>query len=274
MNKRRLLRKRPDSNAIWGDLSALEAEDTNRWFRRSLSRWVFLLTSIFMTSLAAVLGYFLYVTIEAQPNTPEVTAMVQESTVLVYCKSSQGTGVAIDIARPDGIKSTIISAAHIFDDCEENSIVVVEYEGRELNGVLVAKEPDVSDPKADPGNTTDLARIDLRYYIPPLQPAPKADMGDWAIIVGNPLDRTNYATLGIISAVNDRYYETDAAANEGNSGGPMVDSKGRVLGIVSSYWLKEGVDGDLVAADGMVQVMRLSQACGTLFPSAACPFTD
>jgi hypothetical protein len=99
-------------------------------------------------------------------------------------------------------------------------------------------------------------------------------MGDWAIIVGNPLDRTNYATLGIISAVNDRYYETDAAANEGNSGGPMVDSKGRVLGIVSSYWLKEGVDGDLVAADGMVQVMRLSQACGTLFPSAACPFTD
>jgi hypothetical protein len=99
-------------------------------------------------------------------------------------------------------------------------------------------------------------------------------MGDWAIVVGNPLDRTNYATLGIISAVKDRYYETDAAANEGNSGGPMVDSKGRVLGIVSSYQLKEGVDQTVVAADGMVQVMRLSQACGTLFPTGACPFSD
>lgn len=274
MSKRRLLRKKPDSNAIWGDLAALEAEDTNRWFRRSLSRWVFLLTSIFMTALAGILGYFLYVTLEAQPNTPEVTEKVQESTVLVYCKSSQGTGVAIDVPSSDGIKTTIISAAHIFDECEENSVVVVEYQGRELNGVLVAKEPDVWDPTADLGSSTDLARIDLRYFIPPLEAAPKASMGDWAIIVGNPLDRTNYATLGIISAVKDRYYETDAAANEGNSGGPMVDSKGRVLGIVSSYQLKEGVDETLVAADGMVKVMRLSQACGTLFPSGSCPFTD
>ena len=274
MTKRRLLRKRPDSNAIWGDLAALEAEDTNRWFRRSLSRWVFLLTSIFMTSLAAVLGYFLYVTIDAQPNTPEVTAMVQESTVLVYCKSSQGTGVAIDVPKPDGIKTIIISAAHIFDECDEGTTVVVEYEGRELNGLLVAKEPDVWDPASEPGQSTDLARIDLRYFIPALEPAPKANMGDRASIVGNPLDRTNYATLGIVSAVKDRYYETDAAANEGSSGGPMVDSKGRVLGIVSSYQLKEGVDQTVVAADGMVQVMRLSQACGTLFPSGACPFTD
>jgi S1-C subfamily serine protease len=274
MNKRRLLRKRPDSNAIWGDLSALEAEDTNRWFRRSLSRWVFLLTSIFMTSLAAVLGYFLFVTLEAQPNTPEVTNRVQESTVLVYCKGSQGTGVAIDVPKPDGIKTIIISAAHIFDECDENTVVVVEYEGRELNGLLVAKEPDVSNPSASPGESTDLARIDLRYFIPPLEPAPKANMGDWAIIVGNPLDRTNYATLGIVSAVKDRYYETDAAANEGSSGGPMVDRLGRVLGIVSSYQLKEGVDETVVAADGMVRVMRLSQACGTLFPSGACPFKD
>ena len=54
----------------------------------------------------------------------------------------------------------------------------------------------------------------------------------------------------------------------------MLDSKGRVLGIVSSYQLKEGVDETVVAADGMVQVMRLSQACGTLFPIGSCPFTD
>lgn len=273
MARRRLLRKKPDTNAVWGDLSVLEAEDTQRWFRRALSRWVFMFTVLFFLVVTGFLGFFLYTTIEAQPNTPEVTKKVQESTVLVYCGSAQGTGVALNIPKPDGIKTIIISAAHVFDDCDEKSTVLVEYQGRELKGVLYAKEPDKSDPSATPGQYTDLARIDLRFYIPALDPAPKADMGDWAIILGNPLERTNYATLGIISAVNDTYYETDAAANEGNSGGPMVDNKARVLGIVSSYALKEGADYTLVQADGMVQVMRLSQACGTLFPAGSCPFS-
>lgn len=274
MNRRPLLRRKPDTNGVWGDLSALEPEDTQRWFRRALSRWVFLLTVLLLVGVSSTLGYLLYQALEAQPNTPEVAKKVQESTVLVYCKDSQGTGVAINVPKPDGIKTIIISAAHVFDECDEGSTVVVEHEGRELNGVLVAKEPDKSDPNASPGSSTDLARIDLRYFIPALDPAPKADMGDWAIILGNPLDRTNYATLGIVTAVNDNYYETDAAANEGNSGGPMVDNKSRVLGIVSSYQLKIGADFDVVAADGMVQVMRLSQACGTLFPIGTCPFNE
>jgi S1-C subfamily serine protease len=274
MKRRSLLRRKPDTNGVWGDLSALETEDTQRYFRRALSRMAFTLTTIFLLLLSGTLGYFLYQAIDALPNAPQVAKKVQESTVLVYCKNSQGTGVAINVPKPDGIKTIIISAAHVFDDCDEGSTVVVEYEGRELNGVLVAKEPDKSDPTASPGQSTDLARIDLRYFIPALDPAPKASLGDWAMILGNPLDRTNYATLGIVSAVYDNYYETDAAANEGNSGGPLVDRKSRVLGIVSSYQLKEGVNLDLVAADGMVQVMRLSQACGSLFPVGSCPFTN
>lgn len=259
---------------MWGDLSVLEAEDTQRWFRRALSRWVFSLTIVVAVLTTAVMGFFLYRVVDAQPNTPEVTAKVQDSTVAVFCGDSQGTGVAMDIPKPDGIKTIIISAAHVFDQCDEGSDIKIEYQGRPLKGILVAKEPDVSDPMAEPGLSTDLARIDLRAFIPSLSPAPKADMGDWAIILGNPLDRTNYATLGIISAVHDNYYETDAAANEGNSGGPLVDNKARVLGIISSYQLKEGFDQSIVQADGMVQVMRLSQACGTLFPAGDCPFTD
>lgn len=259
---------------MWGDLSVLEAEDTHRWFRRALSRWVFTFTVVIFLGITAIMGYFVFKLVDSQPNTPGVTSKVQDSTVAVFCGEAQGTGVAMEIPKPDGIKTIIISAAHVFDECAEGSDIKVEYQGRPLKGVLVAKEPDVSDPMAEPGLTTDLARIDLRAHIPALSPAPKADMGDWAIILGNPLDRTNYATLGIISAVHDNYYETDAAANEGNSGGPMVDNKARVLGIVSSYQLKEGVDQSLVQADGMVQVMRLSQACGTLFPSGNCPFSD
>lgn len=274
MGRRRLLRKKPDTNAMWGDLSVLEAEDTQRWFRRALSRWVFSLTIVIAVGTTAVMTFFLYRVVDAQPNTPEVTAKVQDSTVAVFCGESQGTGVAMDIPKPDGIKTIIISAAHVFDECDEGSDIKIEYQGRPLKGILVAKEPDVSDPMAEPGLSTDLARIDLRAFIPSLSPAPKANMGDWAIILGNPLDRTNYATLGIISAVHDNYYETDAAANEGNSGGPLVDNKARVLGIVSSYQLKEGFDQSIVQADGMVQVMRLSQACGSLFPAGDCPFTD
>lgn len=67
-----------------------------------------------------------------------------------------------------------------------------------------------------------------------------ARVGDWVIAIGNPFGLGGTVTAGIVSAVlrntgsgsaYDRYIQTDAAINQGNSGGPMFDMKGQVIGI-------------------------------------------
>ena len=65
--------------------------------------------------------------------------------------------------------------------------------------------------------------------------------GEWAIAIGNPLGLNNTVTAGIISAVDRTnaigegqrvpYIQTDAAVNPGNSGGPLVDARGALVGI-------------------------------------------
>jgi serine protease Do len=71
----------------------------------------------------------------------------------------------------------------------------------------------------------------------------KARIGDWVIAIGDPYGVGSTVTAGIISALHrgitgagayDRYIQTDAAINMGNSGGPMFDMNGRVIGINSA----------------------------------------
>lgn len=274
MGMRRILRNSLDSDGYWADISSSERVDVTRWYRRSVSRWVFGLTTLVLLAILGLGGWQGYLMWQAQPNVPSVVEKVMKSTFLVSCGNAQGTGVAVNIPKPDGVKTVVISAAHVFDGCDEASKVKVEYEGRTYEGTLVAKDPAVW-KGSDPENRVDLARIDLQAEFPALDPAPQSRIGGWAIIVGNPLGRQNYATFGIVSAVHEKYYETDAAANEGNSGGPMVDNFARVLGIVSSGQIKDTEMGDGQDANGMVQVMRLNNACGRLFPAGpGCPFSN
>jgi serine protease Do len=68
--------------------------------------------------------------------------------------------------------------------------------------------------------------------------------GDFVIAIGNPLHHTSTVTTGIISALNrdigtsifDDYIQTDAAINQGNSGGPLFNAKGEVIGVNSAIF--------------------------------------
>ena len=73
----------------------------------------------------------------------------------------------------------------------------------------------------------------------------KARVGDWVIAIGEPFGLGGTVTAGIISALNrvtgqggayDRFIQTDAAINKGNSGGPMFDLSGNVIGINSQIY--------------------------------------
>jgi serine protease Do len=77
-----------------------------------------------------------------------------------------------------------------------------------------------------------------------------ARVGDWVIAIGNPFGLSGTVTSGIISAVYratgsgagayDRYLQTDAAINRGNSGGPMFDMRGQVIGINNAIFSPSG----------------------------------
>ncbi len=76
-----------------------------------------------------------------------------------------------------------------------------------------------------------------------------ARVGDWVVAIGNPFGLGGTVTSGIISAVYrntgsgtayDRYLQTDASINRGNSGGPMFDMKGQVIGINNAIFSPTG----------------------------------
>jgi serine protease Do len=58
-------------------------------------------------------------------------------------------------------------------------------------------------------------------------------VGDPVVVIGTPYGLEASATTGVISRIERDAIQTDAAANPGNSGGPMLDREGRVIGVVS-----------------------------------------
>jgi serine protease Do len=77
--------------------------------------------------------------------------------------------------------------------------------------------------------------------------------GDFVIAIGNPLDHTSTVTTGIVSALNrdigtsifDDYIQTDAAINQGSSGGPLFNAKGEVIGVNSAIFTTGADTGDV-----------------------------
>lgn len=280
MARRRLLRNRRDSNSIWDDLALGERNDTRRWLRRAVSRGVLMVTAI-VTGLALfVAGYFISALINGQPNYPDVAAKARDSVVEVACGNAMGAGVAVNMPLPDPFKTGIISAAHIFTTCSEgDETILVTYKGTDYKGKLARKDPAIGSVR-DYENPADLALILLRESIPKLDPAPEARQGDWVLVMGHPWSRSYYATTGIVSDSDSDAYFTDASANEGNSGGPMLDSHARVLGIASRYPVMSDLHsgnppGIYDRAEGISMFMKLKLACKHLFDgTTACPFQN
>jgi serine protease Do len=116
-----------------------------------------------------------------------------------------------------------------------DTVTVTMTNGKEYTARIVGRD-----------ETSDLAvlKIDARN-LPFVQwgDSTKARVGDWVIAIGDPYGVGSTVTAGIISALHrgitgigayDRYIQTDAAINMGNSGGPMFDLNGNVIGINSA----------------------------------------
>jgi serine protease Do len=138
--------------------------------------------------------------------------------------NSLGSGFVID---PAGI---IITNNHVIADA--NEVTVIFTDGQKLKAQIVGKDAkvDVAVLRVKPDKPLKAAKFG---------DSDKMRVGDWVLAVGNPFGLGGTVTAGIISAVKrnidsgpyDNYFQTDAAINKGNSGGPLFNMDGEVIGI-------------------------------------------
>ena len=141
--------------------------------------------------------------------------------------SSLGSGFVID---PNGI---IITNNHVIEEADE--ITVNFSDGSKYEAKILGRDP-----------KTDIAvlKVEAKKPLPfvPMGDSKKVRVGDWAIAIGNPFGLGGSLSAGIISAVNrdinsgpyDSFIQTDAAINRGNSGGPLFNMDGEVIGVNSA----------------------------------------
>lgn len=140
--------------------------------------------------------------------------------------SSLGSGFVID-----GKEGLIVTNNHVIDGADE--IWITFPDGKKLKVFEIVGRD----------RKTDLALLKVKSRTPlpfvELGPSSQLRVGDWVMAIGNPFGLGGSLTLGIISAMQrdinagpyDEFLQTDASINKGNSGGPLFDMNGKVVGV-------------------------------------------
>ena len=149
-------------------------------------------------------------------------------------KEATGSGVIIS---PDGY---IVTNNHVVEGADE--LTVTLNDNREFSARIVGtdKQTDLALLKV---NATNLPTL-------PIGDSDKLKVGEWVIAVGNPYNLNNTVTAGIVSAKSrglgatrngiESFIQTDAAINQGNSGGALVNTQGELVGINAMLYSQTG----------------------------------
>ena len=147
--------------------------------------------------------------------------------------SALGSGFIIDE------KGIVVTNNHVIEGAED---IVVQVNGeKKFNAKVIG---------ADPLSDIAILKIDSKESFLPVKfgDSDKARIGDWVMAIGNPFGLGGTVTSGIISARNrsiglsryEDYIQTDASINSGNSGGPLFDMNGDVIGINTAILGRSG----------------------------------
>jgi serine protease Do len=160
------------------------------------------------------------------PNNGEGEEQMQEATSL-------GSGFIVD---KTGI---VITNNHVVDGADDIEVYLTD--GTRLPAKVIGTD-----------SKTDLAvlKVEAGHDLPFVEfgDSDTALVGDWVMAIGNPFGLGGSVTLGIVSARNrdiqsgpyDEFIQTDAAINQGNSGGPLFDMSGKVVGINTAIIARGG----------------------------------
>ena len=141
----------------------------------------------------------------------------------------QGSGSGFVIDR----QGFILTNYHVIEDADRITVTLAD--GRTLRAEVTGTDPAI-----------DVALLKVSGT-GPLEAAPLGDsdqlrVGEWVCAIGNPLGYVHSVTVGVVSFIGrklfdaslDDYIQTDAAINFGNSGGPLINARGQVVGINSA----------------------------------------
>ena len=209
---------------------------------------------------------------DASEPVAAVAARLLPSVVQIERLGAEGSGFAYADGR-------ILTAAHVVAGARE--VTVRTLDGTELTGRVLGGDP-----------VADIAVVAVDGDVPPAELAldDPPQVGQLAVAIGSPLGFAQSVTSGVVSAVDrtlevggtqlDGLIQTDAPINQGNSGGPLADREGRVIGVnVAIASFSGGSDGlgFAVAIDKAVEIAdRFTTAAPqpeTLDPGAS-PFFD
>jgi serine protease Do len=139
------------------------------------------------------------------------------------------------IVRPDGV---ILTNAHVVADADE--VLVKLTDRREFRAKVLGSD-----------KLTDIAVLKIgAEHLPTVALAPPQPprVGEWVLAIGSPFGFENTVTAGVVSATRRSlpgagfvpFIQTDAAVNPGNSGGPLINMRGEVVGINSQIYSRSG----------------------------------
>ena len=172
---------------------------------------------------------------------------------------SLGSGFIIDAS---GI---VVTNNHVIENADKISVILANDEVFEAELVGRDQKTDIAVLKIDPGDST-LTSV-------PFGDSDKLRVGDWVMAIGNPFGLGGTVTAGIVSARGrdigsgpyDDFIQTDASINRGNSGGPLFNLEGKVIGINTAIFSQTGGSvgiGFAISANLANQVVQQLQDFG------------
>ena len=191
-----------------------------------------------------------------QPNQPNPSPRGRKSAPQLPDEEvPRGVGSGFIISA-DGY---VLTNAHVVDGADEVYVKLTDKREFKAKIIGVDKRTDVALVKID---STNLPRLTLGD-------SSKIRVGEWVIAIGSPFDLDNTVTAGIISAkARDTgdylpLIQTDVAVNPGNSGGPLINMRGEVIGINSQIYSRSGGYMGISFAVPIDEALRVSDQLRT-----------
>jgi len=187
----------------------------------------------------------------AQSGQPDVNAIAQAatpSTVTIRTGRAEGSGFVIDgVTLPSGMGSAIVTNHHVIE-AGDASRIVVRQNGQTYKGTVGQLDKE-----------NDLALVFIKEKLPPMKWASRnghtVKLGDFVVAIGTPFGQENTVTTGNISHLDGERIQSTATLNPGNSGGPLLNAFGEVVGVNASK---------IDTAEGMNFSIPVERLCDSL----------
>jgi S1-C subfamily serine protease len=192
---------------------------------------------------------------------------VRASTVVITCGEAQGSGWVVDLGSPDAgtdpemialdakYPTEVITNDHVINECYDDVYAVTATTGDiTYEAVLYSYDQE-----------NDLALLGVKQEITPLEVSTQPQPGWWAMVVGAPYGLEGSVAIGNIMNLDGTDVVTSAPLNGGNSGGPLVNSRGEVMG--TNTWTLSGEEEpqDWNVAVGIPAMCAVLVACDDTF---------